>query len=37
MYLKEDSYNKAKNNIYVVNFGENEERVIFMDLPDLKF
>ena len=30
MYLKEGLYNKAKNNIYVVNFGKK-------DLPDLKF
>lgn|GEM_PF-5648879 len=24
MYLKEGLYNKAKNNIYVVNFGKKE-------------
>lgn len=35
--IEEDLYNKAKNNIYVVNFGKNEKRIIFMDLPDLKF
>lgn len=35
--MEEDLYNKAKNNIYVVNFGKNEKRIIFMDLPDLKF